>query len=247
MKMYAYNKYSKGAKALAKSLGIKRIRHKNSKFKPRVNTTIINWGSHTYPDKMNRCGWINKPYLVAQAANKLSFFKLVRGPHIPPWTEDKDEAALWSRDGCAVVCRTLLNSHSGKGIVIAATEEQLVDAPLYVKYIKKKDEFRVHIFRGKVFDVQRKARRIEHEHPDWQVRNHANGFIYQRNDVELPAGVERAALEVFERTGLDFGAFDIIYNAHEEKPYVLEVNTAPGLTGTTLENYTKIFKEFINK
>jgi len=38
---------------------------------------------------------------------------------------------------------------------------------------------------------------------------------------------------------LDFGAVDIIYNEHEDKYYVLEVNSAPGLEGTTLEKYVE--------
>ena len=37
--------------------------------------------------------------------------------------------------------------------------------------------------------------------------------------------------------GLDFGAVDIIYNKQEDKWYVLEVNTAPGIYGTTLDKY----------
>lgn len=122
------------------------------------------------------------------------------------------------------------------------TEDELVDAPLYVQYVKKKEEFRLHFFRGEMFDVQRKARRIEEENPNWQIRNHANGFIYQRNDIELPAGMVEVAAKIFNGTGLDFGAVDTIYNAHDERSYVLEINTAPGLTGTTLEKYVEILK-----
>jgi D-alanine-D-alanine ligase-like ATP-grasp enzyme len=40
---------------------------------------------------------------------------------------------------------------------------------------------------------------------------------------------------------LDFGAVDIIYNAKRNECYVLEVNTAPGLEGTTVEKYATKF------
>ena len=43
--------------------------------------------------------------------------------------------------------------------------------------------------------------------------------------------------------GLDFGAVDIIYNEAEDQHYVLEVNTAPGLEGTTLQKYTEAILE----
>ena len=39
--------------------------------------------------------------------------------------------------------------------------------------------------------------------------------------------------------GLKFGAVDLIWNELENKSYVLEINTAPGLTGATLEKYAQ--------
>jgi glutathione synthase/RimK-type ligase-like ATP-grasp enzyme len=45
--------------------------------------------------------------------------------------------------------------------------------------------------------------------------------------------------------GLDFGAVDIIWNEREDKCYVLEVNTAPGLQGSTLENYANAIMEVL--
>src|SRR3546814_5500349 len=42
-------------------------------------------------------------------------------------------------------CRTVLAGHSGVGIVIADNRDDLVPANLYVKYVKKKEEYRVHL------------------------------------------------------------------------------------------------------
>ena len=41
--------------------------------------------------------------------------------------------------------------------------------------------------------------------------------------------------------GLTFGSVDVIYNEHRDKAYVLEVNTASGLSGETVDDYVKMF------
>lgn len=142
-----------------------------------------------------------------------------------------------------VVCRTLLRGHSGRGIVIADDVSELVQAPLYTQYIKKQSEYRVHVFFGEVIDIQKKMRRSDtpDSEVDWRVRNHSNGFVYGRDEVRLPDGAQQLCIEAVSALGLDFGAVDIIHNAHYDEYYVLEVNTAPGLSGTTLEVYTDAF------
>jgi D-alanine-D-alanine ligase-like ATP-grasp enzyme len=44
---------------------------------------------------------------------------------------------------------------------------------------------------------------------------------------------------------LDFGAIDIIYNESRDQAYVLEVNTAPGLTGQTIQSYADAFRHLV--
>jgi len=240
--IYPYNSASASAKVLAEGLGAKRIKREGSKFKPGPGKAIINWGASAVPYDVPT--W-NHPDFVSLASNKLSLFKKFDNDEsiFPLWSVDHQEAVEWCRAGNTVLCRTLLSSHSGKGIVVAETEEQLVAAPLYVMYKKKKEEYRLHFIGEECFDVQRKARRLDHDEPNWKIRNHANGFIYQRNDFDLPKGVEAQAAKVFKGSGLTFGAVDIIYNAQEGRSYALEINTAPGLTGSTLENYVNAFKK----
>jgi hypothetical protein len=94
----------------------------------------------------------------------------------------------------------------------------------------------------RMVSAQQKKRRLDHDEPNWQIRNHENGFVYAREGINPPEAVLLASQTVFDKcTELDFGAVDVIYNAKTNRAYVLEVNTAPGLEGQTLEDYAKHF------
>ena len=140
--------------------------------------------------------------------------------------------------------RETLTGHSGEGIVLIASQEEWdqyshTRAKMYVKYVPKKDEYRIHVSGGEVIDQQRKAKRSDFsaENVNWQVRNHHNGFVFVREGVEPPEAVIESALQSVSLCGLDFGAVDVIWNNHRSKAYVLEINTAPGLENTTADNY----------
>ena len=245
--LYPYKSGSQSAKDLALGLGIKRIKNKNSKFRGTANKTVINWGSSTPTVDFGKAIIINKPSAVALAANKLKTFQCLieNNVEVPPFCEDKAWAELTLVAGNKVFCRTKLSGHSGEGIVVAETVNELVDAPLYTKWVRIGQEYRVHVFRGEVLDVQRKARK--HDVPDedvnWKVRNLAGGFIFARADVNPPEDVLKQAVDAVEALGLDFGAVDIITGKRDNIAYVLEVNTACGLMGTTLEKYIEAFGE----
>lgn len=243
--LYAYNSGSEGAKALTQALNIKRIKREKSKFRGGPGKVVINWGSATLPDQVAACEVLNKPQAVNNAGDKLKSFELFKkaGVSIPPFFTKKEEAGGYinEREGNLVVCRTKLRGHSGDGIVIAATDEELRAAPLYTAYVNKKEEYRYHVFNGEVVDVQRKARKKEvpDDQVNWKVRNLDGGFIFAREGVVVSPVASEEAVKAVAALGLDFGAVDIIWNQKEDKYYVLEVNTAPGLTGTTLEGYAK--------
>lgn len=244
MFIYPYRKGSKSVKALREN-GFKSIKLENSRFKGRSNKIVINYGSSSLPPEVLKCRVINNPRAVSKAANKLSSFKAMAeyGVSVPRFTEYAREALGWDS---TVVVRHKLTGHSGEGIELFAINggRDIPPAPLYVEYIKKKEEYRVHVFMGEVIDVQRKARKLDvpDEEVNWQVRNLDGGFIYAREGVELPEEAHLQAIAAVEALGLDFGAVDIIWNERSDTYYVLEVNTAPGLTGTTLEKYVGAFR-----
>lgn len=247
MYIYPYRTGSKAVKALARALGIRQIKRERSRFRGHPAKTVINWGCVELPEEVQGCRIINRPDAVHRATNKLTFFQSLDevdlGELAPPWTTDKAVAEGWCNEKRVVVCRTVLAGHSGDGIVIAEKAEDVVNAPLYTQYIPKKEEYRVHIVDGKVVDVARKARRKDHDEPNYQVRSWRNGFVFAREGCNPGNNVLNAALDTFRATGLDFGAVDVIYNAKADRAYVLEVNTAPGLEGQTIQTYANALKE----
>ena len=206
---------------------------------------VINWGSSGVSD--TNATVINSASAVSVAANKhrsLLHFKLADVPH-PDYTTDKDKATGWIEQGFKVVCRTLLTAHSGQGIVVAGSLGELVDAPLYTKYIRKQKEFRVHVFSSKILDIQEKRRSssVDDHHP--YIRNHANGYVFCRGGIEEPHSLRGVAISAVDALGLDFGAVDVIWNEAQDKCYVLEVNTACGLEGSTVHKYVQAIKEVV--
>lgn len=243
--VYPYHRASMSAKALAKALDCLMIRRENSQFKGNAQRAVINWGCRSLPEEVMRCRVLNDPSAVAVAANKLRFFKrMKRRGHssiIPEFTDDKEVAKQWVANGCTVFCRTQLSGHSGRDIVIAENGDvgQVVDAPLYTKYVQKKDEYRVYVVGGVAIDVARKARRLDHDDPNWRIRSWWNGFVFARKNCNPHRHVYDVALAAVEACGLDFAAVDVIWNAAQRKAYVLEVNTAPGIEGRTIDVYAK--------
>ena len=249
IRVLPYKQGSRSAKALADALGGKVLKLEGSKYIRKQDDVVINWGNSNAPARLGVV--LNMPAFVELASNKLTFFQTVPADVIPPfWTTIEDiPNDVFEKDGM-VVCRTILSGHSGAGIVLADARASLVNARLYVKYIKKQDEYRIHL--GKhpqgftsVISLQRKARRADVDNPNWQLRNHQNGFVYVRNNVFPPDDVRAVAFKAFDATGLDFGAVDVIWNEHQQKAYVLEVNTAPGMEGQTIEDYAHFFRSFV--
>lgn len=241
-KVYPYKQGSKGAKALSEALEGKVLKHVNSKFKPRAGDVVVNWGSGNCPD-FKPATTLNPD--VNDASCKLATFKALAfaGVSIPPFTDNR--ADLNDKDAFKfpIVCRTKLRGHSGDGIVIANNPEELVEAPLYTQYIKKKNEYRVHILKGEAFFIQRKARKLDVENPNWQVRNLAGGFVFVEERADAtPKAVVDNAIRAVDALGLDLGGVDVIWNEAEEKAYVLEINCACGLEERSAEKYAEALR-----
>lgn len=252
--VYSGDRPSNGAKALAAEDGFLRLRT-NRLHKVKPTDVVINWGTtatitnDAIKPNVNHAKVLNFPLFVEQASNKLFAFQdfMKYGVKCVEWTDDQAIAADWSVDH-VVVARKKLTGHSGDGIVIiekGTPLAQWTEAPLYTKYVWKEKEFRVHVVNGVAIDTQRKIKDPDREVVNWKVRSHDNGFIFARNNIAHDPARDCLAIAAIEALGLNFGAVDII----EDKKgilYVLEVNTAPGLEGQTIDNYALAFRSHAN-
>ena len=243
VRIQPYKAGSKSARALSTETGYRRVRLVRTRFRPRAGDLVINWGSTAllYPGAQ----YLNHPTKVGIASDKRASLEVFRraGVASPPWTEDRHVAEDWLEEGHAVVCRTMLRANGGRGIVVVDPDERgrhrVPYAPLYTKYIKKYDEYRVHVWEGQVLDIQQKKRRSDDERDaDSRVRNAAGGWVYCRGGIECPPVVAEQAIKAVEALGLDFGAADVGYTRSTATACVYEVNTAPGIEGTTLTTYS---------
>lgn len=241
-----YTKGSRSAKALQDWLSENGFPKIKRTLDPRPNRIVINWGCSKVVPLASHV-FINQPALVNVAGNKQFSFETFKlnGLSIPDFTINKEEALAWIKDGHIVVGRQTLRGHSGQGIVLSTTEE-IEDCPLYVKYKKKKHEYRVHVVNGKIIDAQQKRKKKDAEEVNSKIRNVHTGWVYCRDNVMLPPDAGELALNAVKSLSLDFGAVDIIWNEYEQKSYLLEVNCAPGLEGATVVNYGNALKEIIN-
>lgn len=255
--IYPYKSGSASAKALAAKLEMRMIKTQNSAFKGRNFKTVINWGSSQLPEEVNKCMILNEDIAVKMASNKLKLFQHIAsltdsGINIPEFTTDQAVAKGWIDAGKEVVVREKLNGHSAEGIVLLDNELDFdaynhSAAKMYVKYIPKKHEFRVHVVGDKAIDIRRKALRSDFNQSlvNWKIRNHSGGFIFAKEGFTPPPSVAEQAIKAVQASGLDFGAVDIIWNELHKTAYVLEINTAPGLEGSTVDNYAAAFKEIL--
>lgn len=244
--IYPYRMASNSSKALAEALrevGHKVIRvYPDRNYTPRDDDIIIDWGNSAVPNwEHNRL--INQPERVSIAANKRHTFDLLEwflDTPTPSHTTSKNVASYWIELGNQIFCRTTLTGHSGQGIVVATTPEELVDAPLYTLSFTKTNEYRIHVFKNEIIDIQEKKKRsgtgVRSDHDVWNL---GNDYIFAREGVECPVAAQNSAIMAVHHLGLDFGAVDVGYNRPSDSHVVFEVNTSPGLEGTTLQKYVE--------
>lgn len=236
---------------------VKKLRREGSRFTGRANDVIFNYGSSQFPMSLVGQGIIlNNPANIGNASNKRIAIQTMHNHSVNTveWTTDRSVAQGWFDNGDLVYARTQLQGHSGAGIVACCQnshenvggitfQNTLANAQLYTKGITaSRREYRVHVFQDKVIYIQKKKRRDGYqgnENYSNIVRNHHTGWIYSNQNAEdiNRAGINEA-LKSITALGLDFGAVDIITRG--EEAWVLEVNTAPGMSGTTLSTYADV-------
>ena len=264
LRLMPYKLSSGSAKALAeglKELDVNVLRVKlDGKYIPREEDVIINWGSSKNPvfDIRGGCKLLNPPERVHDATNKVMCFRALEAANVPTldFTLDPDVAYKWLEEpGVAVFARSLLAGHGGAGIIVLHNQVEYQDTTynqrqnfkFFTKHQASDSEFRVHVVNGKMIDAAQKKQmgndklKAEGIELDMEVRNHNKGWIFARQGVVIPDSVRDACIAAVAAVKLDFGAVDVLYS-NLDGPFILEINTAPGLEGTTLTRYIAAMK-----
>lgn len=222
-------------------LDVKKLKRNNSTYRYREDDVLFNYGCSSRRNLSPTDSIFNKPESVAIASNKLETFHQLPDEVCVEWTISAAIAKKFLRNGAKVYCRTLLQSSQGNGIIVANSEEELVAAPLYTIGYPHLREVRVHVFAGEVihWGIKKKMNhdRLEEEglSGSQDIRNLENGWIFAREGEVLWDIESNRAIGAVTALGLDYGAVDLVSSINDSR--VLEVNTAPGMQGSTLEAY----------
>jgi hypothetical protein len=235
-----YKLYSESAKALALALHVKRI---TGEKLVASGSVVINWGKSDLRTFGSGVTVYNKPEAVSRSLNKLDTFSALDAAGVPcvSWTQSQSVAQDWLNEGAYVYARTNVMSSGGRGIVVVGLEDALPSAPLYTKGFNKTHEYRVHVAFGEVIDISKKKKRFGIGVNSF-IKNSDNGWVYCRQEISTPDAVKQISIDAIAALGLDFGALDVLYKERDNEARVLEVNSAPGIEGTTLQAYVNVFR-----
>jgi len=168
------------------------------------------------------------------------------------WFCKNKTEALRAASAQKKLIKKLITTKKGKR-VWRMREANSSSASHFIDFIPNTREFRVHIMASKMdlkgacaddYAVLKTSEKFSSKPKANEViKNHRNGWVFgypkNRKDPILEEVRQAAKLAVC-KLGLHWGAVDIITSKNDNKVYVLEVNSAPGMTGEhadTIEKY----------
>lgn len=251
MTVLVQSRPSNGATALVRRLRSRDVRAllrgAGATSRLRRSSFLVNWGVSDIPvGDEGLEPHLNHQNNVYCAVDKSYAFHVLKesGVSVPefltatPSEDTSDGQGIW-------LARHTLTGSGGKGITVVRPGDVFPSAPMYVQYIPKLVEFRVHVFRqlnGYDTLVRQKLRQsTAYQTMDQRlIRNHDNGWVFGNvRDEDGADKAKAAATKAVEALGLNFGAVDVIIGRDDGVAYVLEINTAPGLTSdAALDFYT---------
>jgi hypothetical protein len=213
--------------------GAPAVRGRNAN-KVREGDLVINWGESIAPGLNAKAG-----------CNKRTEMQLLAKAKVPTLVHSLTKPA--DPDGWLA---RAASHHEG----IDLLEPKGVVPALWTRWENFDFEFRVHIFRRGVGDgaeyvsvrLGSKFPRPDVAKPLAWIRSHRGGWhiLYNAEAQERAKkvkGLRQAAAAAIKARGLDFGAVDIGVKKRDGLPLVLEVNSAPGIEGRSLEVYVREF------
>jgi len=190
---------------------------------------LLRWGSSKRIDYIPNDQTINLRRAISTATDKIQTLEdLERAGNYSTNYQDLDYPLL-ARQSSGMQGRDIVPVVQRQDI-----EAQDINAEFYTEYVPTKLEYRVHVVDGEIVKTSQKVLKEEEDYDPF-VRNYETGYRFV-NPRERHPGIQQAVASV-NSLDLDFGAVDLIIG-EDDRPYVLEVNTAPHLEeGVSLEAY----------
>jgi len=266
---------------------------KHGKTKPAGSMLVVGWGCKT--DGGTNMGThiaLNHPNNIRTNRNKFETLRILKAAGIPVADFVTAGDTLTAIDNARSPIKLGLIGRKkyhqgGKGFWACMTKGHVKTAiaqgaEYFQNYLEIENEFRLHVFKGKIINMQKKTERTnmagaykeQHgdrikniaaknnvaldqktadyvlenlgkrlEHPDQIIKSNTRGWKFSQIKT-AKAELKEAAINAVKAIGLDFGAVDCCI-AEDGTPYIIEVNTGPGLRGTPFDAYVSAFKDEI--
>jgi glutathione synthase/RimK-type ligase-like ATP-grasp enzyme len=225
----------------------------------RSRKKIIRWGYTGDLPRINIARNFPSVQSIANCSNKLKSLQILSdaGVLVPKfWTSL--EQITQERNLKYPMYSRKTHHTMGKDIIMINNRDDLAKGFRNERYIVEgisyKKEYRIHIFNDEVISASKKYFREQL----WQqigspqmkdlIRNNGNGWGYYdfQDNENVPNEAVNQAKKAVRALGLLWGAVDIIRNK-DNKYYVLEVNSAPGLRDRRVDLYVNRFKELMRQ
>jgi hypothetical protein len=179
---------------------------------------------------------INRPEAVEKSSNKHKSLEIMReaGIRVPNYNRVGGLLKL------PILGRDFYHT-KGSDIRYFETMGDVTPCDYYVEFLPIEKERRYHVIGDKVVSATFKQNGSR-EGRGWYCRNTTTGWTFKTYTPEPE--LSEIAVKAVKAFGLDFGAVDIIISGGV--PYVLEVNTAPGLCPIRADIYAKELNEYIS-
>lgn len=190
---------------------------------------IVNWGSGVIQAPGMR---ILNPRTIG---NKYKELQALSAAHVPC------PQSILGMPGAAGWLARRLHHHEANDLLAG-----LEVGDYYVKYVETVREFRVHSFRGVSIRAGLKVPRTDNPHPRFRSWRAGWKLSYGADcQAVLTQAIRDLAHKAVAALQYDFGAVDIGIDT-AGKPFVFEVNSAPGLEGGTIAAYGRRILEVAN-
>jgi len=179
------------------------------------------------------------------ALEQLTRFRSASVPTVE-FTNSRATAQSWVREGQTVFARRQYHTH-GSDIIKAGPGvppgTRWYRRDWWSKFVPSREEWRIHVFAGKVIARGVKTFPGVAPHESWPVRSRRNGWIITHT-TEPSEAVRATAKAAVAALGYTYGAVDLLVG-HDGRIWVLEVNLLPAMDDYTRGKYVEAIRKFV--